>query len=582
MSIDFDVAALEALFFLGHTPGRPDAPIIYPAEKDQRPHLAYYGTTRSGKTFAIEYALRQLAEDRSAGFCFIDPHASGYWRMASFLRQMDITERVLFWDINDPEYIVTYDPFGFPNQSPSYIAGNLTAAVLATLGQQDDPSKQALLKTMTETGLLALLKLKLPFLLANNLFDPEDQDFKRAVHKLVGAGMLGALAEVPKILDRYRELGAPYRRFENLFQDDRLKLTFITGGLDFKKLMDERWIVLVNTEPRDQSDEAATLFIRLLVKSLFMAAKQREASDDPAPFFLAIDEASRYLTTDTARILKETAKYGLYLLLGMQGLEQAKLENEESYLALRENVNGEIVMRLVDQDEKMFFTRRFLGDYLDLEKVKYEETHTTAVPRTVAHVTRAVSHSTVAGGSSGQSRPSSLHRTGGTTFEDSNYSTTDGETETPAFHVEYDYEPTTTKWFYTPDELEREAARDFSVRQEGQGQRFGMARVNERPPTKIEIPEIDAPMYSRNEMVAWLRTFKATQPATLPLVEAKQRFDSVIAKHVQLLTQDTSTISLEHEPPATRQPKQGAAVTLKPATGTKTTSPRKKREEEPS
>jgi hypothetical protein len=171
VSTDFDEAALAALFFLGHRPGRPDEPIIYPAEQDQRPHLAYYGTTRSGKTFAIEYALQQLAEERSAGFCFIDPHGSAYWRLASYLRQHAITERVLFWDLNDPEYIVTYDPFALPGQSPAYIAGNLTAALLATLGRQAEASEQPLLKTPTEAGLLSLLHLHLPFARARDLFD---------------------------------------------------------------------------------------------------------------------------------------------------------------------------------------------------------------------------------------------------------------------------------------------------------------------------------------------------------------------------------------------------------------------------
>src|ERR1700690_602108 len=108
---DFDTASVNSLFFLGHAPGDPAQPITYPNDPKQRPHVAYYGTTRSGKTYAIEYVLQQLAQERRGGFCFIDPHASGYWRMASYLRQHDITDRVLFWDINDPEYVVTYDPF---------------------------------------------------------------------------------------------------------------------------------------------------------------------------------------------------------------------------------------------------------------------------------------------------------------------------------------------------------------------------------------------------------------------------------------------------------------------------------------
>jgi hypothetical protein len=302
--------------------------------------------------------------------------------------------------------------------------------------------------------------------------------------------------------------------------------------------MDEGYIVLVNTEPKDQSDEAATLFTRLMVKSFFMAAKQRPKADETPPFFLVIDEASRYLTKDTAGILAQTAGYGLYLIAGMQGLEQARLEDEASYLALRENVGGEVVMRLLDHEEKIYWARRFFGDHLDFTKVKYEELSPGAIP----------------------------------------YLTKDEKGR----YV--DYEPTEKRavFFYTADELERMEARKFGLRNEGEAQRFGMVRVNERTPTKIEIPELDPVAYKPEEMLDWLRKFKATQPATLPLIEAQRRFDALRTHHVQLLTQDTRTISLDHEPPATRQLKPGATATLTPASRGPKPSPGKKRQEKPS
>lgn len=514
---DFDRAAIRSLFFLGHAPGHPERPIIYPREPKDRPHLAYYGTTRSGKSFAIEYGLRQLIRPRRAGFCFVDPHGSSYWRMGSYLRQLGITDRVLFWDLNDPEYVTTYDPFGFPNQSPAYIAGNLTATLLSTLGRQANPSDMPAVKTMTESGLLSLLTLGLPFALSHSLFDPQETRIKRAItNRTSQSGLLGAVAELPRLLDRFHEFAPPFRRLDNLFRDDRLKLSFTLAGVDFQKLMDEGWIVLVNAEPKDQHDEAVTLFVRLLVKTMFMAAKQRVKADDTPPFFLAIDEASRYLTADTARIMAETAGYGLYLLVGMQSLEQARLESEESYVALRANVNGEVVMRIVDYEEKLYFTRRFFGDHLDFKKVKHEEVSVAAVPHVVEHID--VSR-TVKRFESGRPVVS--------------------ETETPGRHVEYSEQENSTVYFYTPDELERLEARRFSVRIHGRAQRLGIARVNETAPCEIEIPALPQPMFSRDDMAKWLRDFKKTQPFTLPLVEAQERFDALVEKHVQFLVGGT-------------------------------------------
>ncbi|MBX3027071.1 type IV secretory system conjugative DNA transfer family protein [bacterium] len=508
------MAALRALFFLGHLPGRPLCPIIYPREPKERPHLAYYGTTRSGKTFGIEWVLRQLCENRNAGFAYVDPHGSSYWRMASYLRQMGVTDRVLYWDLNDPEFVTTYDPFSIEGQSPAYIAGNLTAALLATLGRQAGAADQPHLKTTTEAGLLSLLTLGLPFALARHLFDPQDTRIKKAItERLQSSTMLGAIAELPRLLDRYHELAAPFRRFDNLFRDERLKLTFTTAGLNFRDLMDEGWIILINAEPKDQYDEAVTLFIRLLVKTMFMAAKQRPKSDETRPFFLAIDEASRYLTADTARILAETAGYGLYLLVGMQSLEQARLESEESYVALRANVNGEIVMRIIDHEEKLYFARRFFGDRLDFTRIKHEEFSTSAIPRVVGRTTSSHSESV-----------------------DENDRWTVSDSESSGYGIDYDYRENRTVYFYTADELERMDASRFSVRDEGQAQRFGIVRVNESPPTDIEIPAMPPPSYSRDEMQTWLRTIKQNQAATLPLIEARHRFDALLQQHVELLT----------------------------------------------
>jgi hypothetical protein len=527
---DFDRAVLRSLFFLGHEPGHKERPIVYPKDAKQRPHLAYYGTTRSGKTFAIEYALRQIADarPRKAGFCFVDPHGSGYWRMASYLRQRNITDKVLFWDINDPEYVTTYDPFGFPEQSPSYIASNLTAALLATLGRdQGDPSRAAALKTMTDDGLQALVELDLPFGMSHRLFSPQDQWLKKTVFELLQRdSQLSAIANNNDLSRRSDALGAPFRRIENLFRDPRIKCTFTTAGVNFRQLMDEGWIVLVNAEAKNQAEDTVTLFVRILVKTMLMWAKQRPKADDTRPFFLAIDEASRYLTQDTARILAETAGYGFYLLVGMQSLKQAELESPESYAALSTNVGGEIVMRLLDYDEKMMFTRRFFGDRLDFKKVKHEETSTSSIPRIVERPTSSVTH----GMSTDAEGRIVEHRS---------------EVEGSAFGVEYDRETNVRTYFYSTDELERMESNRFSRREPGQAQRFGIARVNEDEPRGIEIPKFPPTMYSQDEMAEWLRVFKATQPFTLPLIEAERRFDALVEEKLDFLAKALEAASYE-------------------------------------
>ncbi len=553
---DYNRAFLDSLFFLGHQPGQEERPISYPRDPKSRVHLAYYGTTRSGKSFGMEYAVQQLSRGREAGFCFIDPHGASYWRMASFLRECDIAEKVLFWDINDPDFIVHYDPFSVAEQSPSFIAGNLTSALLATLGRTSEASEQPHLKTLTEDGLTALLELNLSFILSHDLFDPEETELKELIGRALGrrSSLLSTIAQMKRVEQRYQELAPPFRRIKNLFADERLKLAFSAPGVDFRQLMDEGWIVLVNAEPRTQADEAASLFIRLLIKQLLMAAKSREPDPDTRPFFVFVDEASRYLTTDTARFLAETAKYGVYLALGMQSAEQARIENEESYINLRANMGAEVVMRLTDYDEAIYFARRFYGPRFDFRSIKHEQERINAIPHTVPHITRSTARplgpTTI--DSSGWSE--SEDDAGKLTSTSSGSSTTayapDVETETGGYHTEYEYQKERIPTFYTPDELEREAAKLFMVRRPGLGQRFGVVRMGELKPRSIEIPELTPPLYSREEMREWLVSYKAHQPAT-------QRKEILTQKLTNLLEDQRSRLAqgVTIETPATPKSK---------------------------
>jgi hypothetical protein len=534
-----DLQAASSLFFLGHRPRHPEDRIGYPRRPEDRPHLAYYGTTRSGKSFGLQYALQQLADSRAAGFMFIDPHGRSYWHMASYLRQMGITERVLFWDINDPEYVVTYDPFAEAGHSPSYLAGSMATALLGTLGEgkHKDASDFAQLKPNTEDGFEALLRAKLPFVLSQRFFHPQETAFREKVSTIAGQeSLLTLLGALPSVTERVYQLGPTYQRLRNLFRVDQLRLTFVDSGLNFRELMDDGWIVLVNTAASEQTEEAAYTFTRLLVRHLFTAAKKREEGADP--FFLVIDEASRYFSPDVARILNEAGKFGLHLVAGMQGIQQAKHESEATYIAIQENVNGEIVMRTTHPEEKALFTERFFGDYIDLDEPKHMVK--VAIPRTVAHTTTT---RTVSSGGQSRSRTSSDDADVPGTSTDTDHDPTITETEIPGFRTEYDYDEIPGA-YRSPEEQLRRMGRWFSLREPGEAQRFGVVRINELPPQRIEIPELAPAMYSPASMKEWLREkVKPSQRGTMPLVEAERRFADLMKQHLELLAGPPATAS---------------------------------------
>jgi hypothetical protein len=214
----------------------------------------------------------------------------------------------------------------------------------------------------------------------------------------------------------------------------------------------------------------------------------------------------------------------------MQSIEQARRENEESYIAIRTNVNGEVVLRLRDYDEKVYFARRFFGDYFDFKSIKHIDAQTMAIPRSVPHTTYTQSRAV------GLAQSTTTLPGGETTSTQS--SSPDVDVTGEGWHIEYDYERLQKPTFYTPDELERMAARRFGTRPEGQAQRFGIVKMNDERPDEIEIPKLPPPRFTREAMVDHLRTVKARQAATLSVPEATARFDALISKTLNSLVDD--------------------------------------------
>src|SRR4030095_11812997 len=92
--------------------------------------------------------------------------------------------------------------------------------------------------------------------------------------------------------------------------------------LDFRRLMDEGKILLVNLSP--QLEEASRLLAALIIGRLLMAAFSM--TDTPEnrrrPFMLYCDEFQRYATSDFATLLAEARKFKLGSTISNQVLEQ--------------------------------------------------------------------------------------------------------------------------------------------------------------------------------------------------------------------------------------------------------------------
>jgi len=169
-------------------------------------------------------------------------------------------------------------------------------------------------------------------------------------------------------------------------------------GIDFRRVMDDREIVLLNLNPgAGMSEQNAKLLGTLFVNSLFAAARLRP--EGSPPFYVYIDECYRFLTADVERILDEGRKYGIHLILMHQRIGQLAAAGDHILSAVMTNARTKLVFGgLTPEEAEILEPFLYMGTY-DLERVKRRLT----TPVTVGHdlvwlrnesETRGVAHST--------------------------------------------------------------------------------------------------------------------------------------------------------------------------------------------
>ncbi|MFA6081942.1 MAG: TraM recognition domain-containing protein [Patescibacteria group bacterium] len=96
------------------------------------------------------------------------------------------------------------------------------------------------------------------------------------------------------------------------------------SAFDFRKVMDEGKILLVNLSKGKVGEVNSNLLGMILVSKLQVAAMSRAdvPEDQRPPFYLYVDEFQNFTTDAFASILSEARKYGLALSLANQYIEQ--------------------------------------------------------------------------------------------------------------------------------------------------------------------------------------------------------------------------------------------------------------------
>jgi len=352
-----------------------DTVIHFPAE-DRMRHLYVIGQTGTGKTTIMK---NMIAQDIKAGHgvCYIDPHGTDIQDILSYIPKERIDDVIYF----DPAYtarpmglnMLEYDP-KYPEQK-TFVVNELMNIFnklfdMKTSGgpmfEQYFKNSAFLVMEHPESG-ATLLEI------GRVLADKEFREMKLSHCKNPIITQFWKSAE-QTTGDQSIANFVPYitSKFDNFISNDIMRPVVLQekSVFNFRDIMDNKKILLVNLSKGRLGDINANLIGLLIVNKIQMAALSRvdmygKKMED---FYLYIDEFQNVTTDSIESILSEARKYRLSLTVAHQYISQLedKIKN-----AVFGNVGSMAVFRVGGEDAQ-FLENKFKPVFTAADIMKIE------------------------------------------------------------------------------------------------------------------------------------------------------------------------------------------------------------------
>ncbi len=342
---------------LGESVFRGENKTIRLSDDDRRRHLYVIGQTGVGKSVLIEnLAVEDMRQGK--GICFIDPHGDSVEQILSLIPKERVDDVIVF----DPGDI--WRPLGFnmleyefdkPEQK-TFIINEMVGIfdrlydLKATGGPMfEQYLRQALLLLMEDAPNEPATLVEVPRVFSDADFrnrklarisNPVVVDFWEK--EATKAGGEAALANI-----------TPYitSKFNNFIANDYVRpiIGQVKSAFNFRQVMDEGKILLVNLSKGRIGDINANLLGLIIVGKILMAALSRTdvEQEKRRDFSLFMDEFQNISTDSIATILSEARKYRLNLVIAHQFIAQL---NEKIRDAVFGNVGSMVSFRVGAED----------------------------------------------------------------------------------------------------------------------------------------------------------------------------------------------------------------------------------------
>ncbi|MBI4360096.1 MAG: type IV secretion system DNA-binding domain-containing protein [Candidatus Jacksonbacteria bacterium] len=330
-------------------------------KEDRRRHLYVIGRSGSGKSVLISNLAIQDIQN-GYGVCVLDPHGE---LVESVLENIPKTrvDDVIHFDPSDMERPVGLNMLEFKTEDQKDFAVQEMIAIFYKLFPPEmiGPMFE---HNMRNVMLTLMADTEFPGTIADipRMFtDKEFQKYK--VSKLKDPVVKSFWEkEMAQTTDFHKSemLGYLISKVGRFVENEMIRniIGQPKSGFDFRAVMDERKILLINLSKGKTGEVNSSLLGLIIVAKLQMAALARAElpEQERHDFYLYIDEFQNFITDSISTILSEARKYRLDLILAHQYLAQLKDEKGQQRVldAVLGNVGTLIAFRVGVEDAEVF------------------------------------------------------------------------------------------------------------------------------------------------------------------------------------------------------------------------------------
>ncbi len=318
---------------------------------DQRTkHIHVIGSSGSGKSTLLLGLIKQDLE-AGVGVCVIDPHGDLIDEVTRNVPE-NRTDDVVLFDPSDAEF-----PIGFNILSAnSELEKTLLSSDLVATFRRMSTSWGDVMDSVLANAILAFVESER----GGTLFD-----LKRfLIEKAFRSDFLNTVRdeaihyfwtnEFPLIAGKPQS--SILIRLDAFLRQKLIRNIVCQkeNKIDFRKIMDERKILLIKLSQGAIGEENSYLLGTLLVSKLYQTALSRQDTQNRPFFSCYLDEFHHFITPSMESVLSGVRKYNLGLVLAHQEFRQLQSRSQEVAASVLANCYTRICFRLGDADAEKF------------------------------------------------------------------------------------------------------------------------------------------------------------------------------------------------------------------------------------